>query len=351
MEVSLTDCALQDFGPPRVRKRSGGPSSADGKKVTSQNARKHGCRSQQRIVPGERRKDYNALWDRWLQQYEPETPGDVAQLERVVDADWRLQRTERAYTDVERALRRESKDAAEWTGELLGRLQLMQRYRTGAENSLHKELRLLESLKARRDAEERERERRAETERVKEAEWARQNPTTAEGVRKYQAEQEAAATAAQVPPSPAQLLFQGQNCVTTRSEPVRLEQWVEIRVVDGKTLTEFYPSNEELIECGKAMMPPPEAVHRRLNFPDAIPAGYEWVGVSDPKERAQGGSGMQRLTADAWLALIAREAEHPDGRLLPAPHVPGAGKRRCCGCPVCVTYAEIYKRRWERRLS
>lgn len=288
----------------------------------------------EKILPGESREDYDALWEQWLIEYEPETPGDLAQLEQVVDGAWRLRRTERAYTQVERALMEESEDAAKWSAALLQRLQLMQRYRTTAENSLQKAVRMVEFLKARRDAERLAGKRLEAEEQAAQEEWEKNHPTQAEAVRAFAAER-AAAEAEKNAPSRATLLFCGQNAVPERKRTVRLEQWAEVRIEDGWTVTELIPSNAELIELGKTMLPPPQVVERTLNFPDGIPYEYAWVGAPDA------GSGVQRMTVDAWLDAVEREAMEGYGHLLPAARM--AEEDAVCGCPVCVKGAEILR--------
>ena len=84
-------------------------------------------------------------------------------------------------------------------------------------------------------------------------------------------------------------------------------------------------------------------MERQLNFPDGIPAEYDWLGVRDAALRARGGSGVQRMTADAWLLLIAEESEQGEGHLLPAAAVEGAGEEGPCGCPRCAARVEVWQ--------
>ncbi len=68
------------------------------------------------------------------------------------------------------------------------------------------------------------------------------------------------------PKTRAQALFQGQSHPKKRKKIVRMEQWVEVRIRDGQTVTRLYPSNDELIKCGQRMLPPPEFVYRLSIF-------------------------------------------------------------------------------------
>ncbi|MDQ2773665.1 MAG: hypothetical protein M3Y57_01875 [Acidobacteriota bacterium] len=85
----------------------------------------------------------------------------------------------------------------------------------------------------------------------------------------------------EVPQTRAGQLFQGQNHPKKRKKTVRMEQWIEVRIRDGKTVTRLYPPNERLIKDGQKMLPPPEFVYRRLNFPDGVPQEYNWTGIPE----------------------------------------------------------------------
>ena len=131
-------------------------------------------------------------------------------------------------------------------------------------------------------------------------------------------------------------LFQGQNNAKKQRKIVRMEQWVEVRIRDGRTVTRLYPPNEQLIKEGQAMLPPPEFVYRRMNFPDGVPPEYDWTGIPEA-QRERGGCGIQRMTVDTWLDVIEREKLREDGHIgktgignLPRPKEHGE-----CECPVC----------------
>jgi hypothetical protein len=131
-------------------------------------------------------------------------------------------------------------------------------------------------------------------------------------------------------------LFQGQNHPKKRRKIVRMEQWVEVRIRDGKVVTKLYPPNEKLIKEGQAMLPPPEYVYRRLNFPDGVPHEYDWVGISEA-QRKLGGCGLQRMTVDTWLDVIDREKLREDGHIGPTGvgNLPRPREHGECACAVC----------------
>jgi hypothetical protein len=142
---------------------------------------------------------------------------------------------------------------------------------------------------------------------------------------------------AEAPPTRAGQLFQGQNHPKKRKKIVRIEQWIEVRIRDGKTVTKLYPPNDKLIKDGQKMLPPPEFVYRRLNFPDGVPPEYHWTGMAE-KQRALGGCGVQRMTLDTWLETIDREKLREDGHVGPTGvgNLPRPREHGECSCKLCV---------------
>jgi hypothetical protein len=113
-----------------------------------------------------------------------------------------------------------------------------------------------------------------------------------------------------------------------------LDQWVEIEIENGRTVTTLFPSNEKLIEAGQKMFPPPELIYRRLNFRDGVPPEYAWTGsATNPTGR----HGVQRMTVDTWLDVIEREKLRPDGHIGPTGvgNLPRPKERGGCNCPTC----------------
>jgi hypothetical protein len=146
----------------------------------------------------------------------------------------------------------------------------------------------------------------------------------------------------ETPKTRAETLFQGQNSPKKLKKVYTLEQWVEVRIEDGKTVTTLYPSNAQLIEDGKKMYPPPDYVYRRINFPNGIPEEYYWVN-QDPVARKLGGCGIQRMTPDTWLDVIEREEAGGTGHVGPTGvgNLPKPKDRGGCDCPVCTHNAVI----------
>jgi hypothetical protein len=134
----------------------------------------------------------------------------------------------------------------------------------------------------------------------------------------------------------AQDIFRGQNHHKQKDKLIILNQWIEIEVDHARTITKLYPSNEELIEEGKAMLPPPDLVYRRINFPAGVPPEYHWV-TRNPEARERGGTGIQRMTVDTWLRVIERERAEGTGHVGPTGvgSLPRPPERGVCECEIC----------------
>ena len=140
----------------------------------------------------------------------------------------------------------------------------------------------------------------------------------------------------------AQSIFQGQNHHKQQRKLVILNQWFEIEVENGQTVTKAYPSNEKLIEEGKAMLPAPDLVYRRLNFPNGVPREYYWA-TRNPEARELGGTGIQRMTVDTWLEVIEQESSEGTGHIGPTGvgSLPRPPEHGVCECLVCKRNAVI----------
>lgn len=143
--------------------------------------------------------------------------------------------------------------------------------------------------------------------------------------------------------SRAQEVFQNQPQTRKTKKISILDQWHEITVEDGETVTRAYPSNEDLIKRGRKMNPPPTYVYRRLNFVKHIPPEYVWV-TNNPDRRRNGGFCVQRMTVETWLAVIEREAANGDGHIgmTGVGNMPRPKERGTCSCPVCTANADLF---------
>ena len=299
-------------------------------------------RSPRLIVEGELQEDYDRLAAGWRAKYGGDGQDLESLLSRVIQADWLLRRTELWNLDAQaKAMETHPLD---WTAEQHHKLELFGRYKTGAERSFYRAYGALRGL------------RKDEVKEALDLEiWRKNMAREAREIMKEAHEEQARATetkaqekaAAERAPKRAEDLFRGQHHPKKAAKVVPLEQWIEVRVEEGVTVTHLFPSNAQLIREGQAMRPPPTMVHRRLYFPDGIPAEYAWTARSRPELFAVGGAGVQRMEVNTWLQVIAREAEDARGHVGPTGvgNLPRAKQRGECECAVCVGNAEILERR------
>ena len=82
--------------------KSTGPKSGEGKEKSSMNALRHGLTATQAVLPHENEDDYEKLREGLLQSYAPQDSAELAIVEELVNANWRLlrlHRVERHYWD------------------------------------------------------------------------------------------------------------------------------------------------------------------------------------------------------------------------------------------------------------
>ena len=366
MEIFIASDEELDFSPQHDRSHgnsrySTGPRSPDGKLSSSQNATKHGCRAKTLILPGESQDDFDDLYDRWMSAYQPEDGAAIELVEEFVLNKWYLQRTLRRYEEVEQELAQIPFPS--WTDEQHKKHQLATRYKTAAERTVSRAMRDVEAWK--KSCHEREKQAhdaekelfgayckisnlqfKHEAQILKLIEDAKARNLDISGPvaamdstqKKFRATLnriEKQIEDRNTPASRSKTLFQGQyHPKKLRKIPV-LDQWVEIAVKDGKTVTTLYPSNEKLIREGQIMLPPPEMVYRRLNFVNGVPPEYYWT-TRDEETRTYGGMGIQRMTVDTWLDVIEREKVDPESHIGPCGgNLPRPQERGGCDCPVC----------------
>ncbi len=215
----------------------------------------------------------------WLKEWEPEGYMEERLVENLFICDWLLLRVQRNRFKAEaRAAGDKGLEPPDWSEEDAHQVELAQRYLTTAERSFYRALNVL--LQLRKDI------MRKDT-----------------GIFKVQQENEK--LRAQV-----QQLEKNQPKAQTGSgkqgKPQIMDQWIDIEIVDGRTVVSYYPPNDELWEEGKKMVPPPTMVYRRFNFVNGVPPEYAWT-TSDPQTMELGGLGIQRMSVDTWLQIIEQE--------------------------------------------
>jgi hypothetical protein len=84
----------------RHDKKSGGPRTPEGKRISSQNSFKTGLYAQSLIIQGERREDLETLQNEYYQYYRPQSPAERDLLDTMIRLAWQLRR----YAHVEAEL-------------------------------------------------------------------------------------------------------------------------------------------------------------------------------------------------------------------------------------------------------
>jgi hypothetical protein len=234
--------------------------------LTSLNSIQHGCRSKQLLLRHEDPNEWIKLREMYMEEFQPKTAFMEKLVEDAVKAKWLLQRNQHHLYVVQVDL---NPDPRMWSDEDHHQIALFTRYQTAAERTYNRALAQLQSY-------QRARERAQQKE--------------------LQTSQEAKA-----PKAPKKEVIE---------EPVILEQWVEVRRIDNKVVTEFYPPNDEMEQMIAESDPKPTLVYRRLFFPDGVPAQYQWTRPRKG-QATNGGLAIQRMTLETWLGL--REKERKSG--------------------------------------
>lgn len=317
-------------------------------------------RSQKLILEDERQEDFDGLAAGWRAEYGDEGQAAESLLERVILNDWFLRRAERRHIEAEADLG--AVHPLEWTEEQHHQIELYLRYKTSAERSFYRALSALRGLRKDKIREELDFEKMRQ--RVDTMMRAAFENAASEAAVKTEAKQAERVEAA----SRAKEVFGGAAtangtqraanalCATARrggrdasknKKLVVLDQWVEVQIEDGKTVTRLYPSNEDLIKKGQAMEQVPDLVYRRLNFPQGIPAEYRWTANPDAQQVELGGMGTQRMTVDTWLDVIEREAASGTGHVgqTSVGNLPRPKERGECECAICTRNREVLERR------
>jgi hypothetical protein len=126
-----------------------------------------------------------------------------------------------------------------------------------------------------------------------------------------------------------------RNRNAKKPELVVLEQFVEVTVRNGVTVTELYPPNSEMLELLAGMDPPPDRLYRRFNFRGSVPPEYHWA-TRDPLRWLYGGGALQRMRPAYWLGLIVEEELSGTGHLRPCREpMPRPAETGGCACHVC----------------
>lgn len=125
--------------------------------------------------------------------------------------------------------------------------------------------------------------------------------------------------------------------------PITHDQWIEITVEDGITVSTFYPPNAEFEKLMCEMEPRPDLLYRRLNFIHGVPREYNWVAPT-PEFRLYGGLFLQRILPSDWPYISFMENLKPGHHAISAPNPqPRPAAWGPCPCPQCTEERETGK--------
>ncbi len=257
--------------PPK--RRGGGPCTPQGKENSSKNGVTHGCRSHILVLADEKQEDLDALYDRWLRAYQPDSEAALELLEQFVINKWYLLRNERRFNQVEFQL--SHFEYTKWDEGQHRIFQLTLRYKTAAERAASKAQHDLEDYFKNRRAEEKHRQQFYARERTtlrqaqkdserredrlekqlqkaeakgialpaEKADLAEFRKRNRESFTRLRHELEAAANR----PGTEEFLLNGQPSPKQLRNLNILEQSVEITIQDGLAVTTLTPSNQQLL--------------------------------------------------------------------------------------------------------
>jgi hypothetical protein len=226
------------------------------------------------------------LHQQWKAEYPEEGQLIETLLEQLVLADRELKLAQRRCAELEASL--EPTNPLAWTKEQHRQMQLFLRYRTTAERSFY---RALGTLEAARKARKTEQLRTARTESSVDKKLPRQSAPR-------QSTQE------ERPTNPFDQL---------NDKPVEAIQSVFIRTENGRTITEYDPTNEVLLQLLRESLQI-ELVTRHLYFNGAVPKAYRWC--KQPEEfHGKECRAKQRMTRDTWFKAIEREKNELGGHV------------------------------------
>lgn len=120
-----------------------------------------------------------------------------------------------------------------------------------------------------------------------------------------------------------------------QEKPVTHDQWIEIKSVNGITVSTFYPSNEEFekerIDWGRE----PSLIYRRLNFVHGVPKEYMWTNPTDPV-KLRGGLFLLRMSVKDWAEVMEIERKMDPRQVTPPAHpLPRPEAFGPCPCEQC----------------
>ncbi|MBV9157850.1 MAG: hypothetical protein JO097_16415 [Acidobacteriaceae bacterium] len=267
---------IEDQPTDRVHSGPTGPRSPEGKAISSLNSLKHGCRSEKTILPDEDPGEFEFTVDWWFEHYHPQDNVAVTLVQETARAQWFFKRNTRRLEGFEWEL---PTDPSSWTEENHKQFNNFTRYKTTTERAFFKCFKELEAYYGRLDRAEQLQERARAAVSKLQMEWCH---------RDYKA----------------------------AAEELKTTQVVEVQVLDGKTVTSCYPTDQQIIKEAAQRPKPPIYLERFVLFPNGVPPEYSWANPNEIQKLSET-IGVQKMTYDWWLELIKREQAKGTGHVGP----------------------------------
>jgi hypothetical protein len=278
---------------PRARTNSRGatgPRSEIGKKNSSGNATRHGCTSKALLLPDEDAAEWDALVERWMADYRPDSATFADQVRRAAEAEWQYLRATRRYNQAEHESFERNADPVRWTAKEHRLLDLFGRYRTTAQRWFHRERQAAEMLRKARVAAE-----------VRAEEASKKAADLEEREHKPEKAQRESGEAER----PRSAVGEKQGAIVQD-----VEVWVDEQ---GRTVTVKVPPDEDVRRRAERQTPP-VLIRRPVYFRGAIPPEYAWI-AKNPEAVKPGSRFYITMPFEEWELVAAREAERGDGHL------------------------------------
>jgi hypothetical protein len=278
-----------------------GPRTEEGKGVSSQNARTHGCTSTQLILPNEDPVEWEALKTAWLRDYSPDCDTFRELVLAAATAQWFLRRNEKRLNEAEQFFHTEAHASPLFWLEPQHRLyERILRYRTAAERSFLRARAAVEQYRRSRFLEQKELTRRAERSERLPLEHA---PDNDDGDN---------SSPSVPPPKPV---------VRT------VLQHFRIYSQDGVLVTSRPIPNAEILHAAGHLGPPVQ-IRRLFRFEDfpagVVPPEYEWIRQT-PENRGRKDDGyFLEFSRSEFRHLAALEEAHA------GPHLPDSSPITAC---------------------
>jgi hypothetical protein len=276
---SMYDFIIDELLDEPLPHRTGptGPRTPAGKAKSSENSLQHGLRSAKTVLRDEDPAAFEATVQHWFTHYQPGDAAALSLVENVALADWQLKRNQKRLDEIEWEL---PDNAHGWTEEQHKRYAIFTRYYTTAERRFLRNFKEVEAYYHRIHRDDH----------VRQLAFAK---LAAIEFKRLDKADEAAL------------------------KEVRVEQVIEVEVLDGQCRTYFYPSDREVIETAAKRPTPPLYIVRRILFASGfVPAEYAWANPVRIKE-GELPQIMQRILWPHWLELIQRETSTPGSHIGP----------------------------------